>query len=459
MEKHKISYSTKIILIVSIFLLLMDGLLGGLLMVRSTHKMKTIVQNKIMEVSLTAASFLDGDEIEALTYYDHDNKTEPYMKAYNTLSLFKTNNVDNNAGLAYIYCLVMNEEGKAVFSVDPSEEPGIFLEEETVQTEALYKAFEGTAGFDDVSYVDRWGDLLSAYAPIFSNKADHHVCAVVAVDVWASWYKNEIASNAIMIGIVTATTIILGVLAAFFITRKMRKRLTVLARDMDELQRDVSSLINDINDQKYLVETTPVEENEKVYQSLAQLREQIDSTKGAVRNYIEYAHQQAYMDALTKLGNRNAYFGVVEQLNEKINNKIYVNFAVLVFDINGLKEINDVHGHEMGDKAIIICGDVLKTLFGEDISFRIGGDELVVIYQNVYEETIKEKMSHIEELIEKGSEEKGLSFKLTVSYGCSFFNATKDKRYEDVFNKADEKMYKQKSLYYETNKPYKRRKL
>ena len=72
--KKKLSYSTRIILIVSAFLLVMDALLGGLLMWRSTEKMKDIIQNKIMEVSLTAASFLDGDQIKSLTKEDKIKK-------------------------------------------------------------------------------------------------------------------------------------------------------------------------------------------------------------------------------------------------------------------------------------------------------------------------------------------------------------------------------------------------
>ena len=99
----------------------------------------------------------------------------------------------------------------------------------------------------------------------------------------------------------------------------------------------------------------------------------------------------------------------------------------------------------------------MKNLFGPEITFRIGGDEMVVIYQNVYEETIKEKLSKLEELIKEGSEKYELNFDLSPSYGYSFFKETKDTRYEDVFNKADEKMYQQKSLYYEKKKPYRRK--
>lgn len=456
-KKRSISFSTRVIIIVSIFLLLMDGLLGGLLMMRSIRKMTSIVRNKVMEIANTAASFLNGDEIGALTIADKENNTDPYRNAYETLSKFKTHNIDNDAGFAYIYCLVKTDDDRIVFSVDPSEDPSEFLIEETIRTDAAVKAFEGIAGFDTQSYVDRWGDLYTAYAPIFGT--DNTVKAVVGVDVWASWYKNEIASNAIMIGIVTASTIALGVLTAVFITRKMRKKLDSMSKEMDEIQGDIKSLASEITDPENLptLDMSAVEEGESK-KGLSQLKKQINSTKYVVKSYIEYAQQQAYVDSLSGLGNRNAYFGLVKELNNKINGHVYLNVAVVVFDLNGLKEINDQYGHEVGDDAISIAGKMLRELFTKEVCFRIGGDEFVVVQQNVYEKDLKEKLTHVEEAVDKFAKEKELPFKLTISYGYAFFDETKDVRFKDVFNKADDKMYKQKEAYYQDKNARKYRK-
>ena len=457
--KRRISFSTRIAIIVSIFLLLMDGLLGGILMARSANNMKAIVQTKILEISQTAADFLNPEEIASLQPGDNvpgGLHYEQYKKAYDTLWIFKENSIDKNAGLAYIYTIAKTSDDRYVFSVDPDpEDPGAFLTEETIKTKALVAAFNGQPGFDDQSYVDRWGDLYSAYAPI-QNRETGEVTGVVGVDVYANWYKNQIAQDAIMIGVVTGVTIILGVLATVIITRKMRKRIDELSLEMDELQGDIHHLISDVHDPSYIPN---LKESDKEDSGINQLRKQIDETRLTIKNYIEYAHEQAYVDALTGLGNRNDYFALVEEINKKITEKIYVSFAILVFDINGLKLINDEHGHEQGDKAIIVAGEVLKELFGEDISFRIGGDELVVIYQNVYEDTLKEKINQLNELIDKHSETHQLPCKLTLSYGYSFFNETKDKRYEDVFNKADEKMYKQKTQFYASMKHNRRKQI
>ena len=455
-KKRKISFSTRIIIVVIVFLLLMDGLLGGLLMARSIHKMREMVQTKVLEIAKTASSFLNGDEIASLTIADKENESDEYKRAYETLGSFKTHNIDNDAGLAFIYCLVKNEEDTIVFSVDPSEEPSGFLTEEALITDGVLKAFDGVAAFDTNSYVDRWGNLYSAYCPIFGSDGTT-VKAVVGVDVWANWYKNEISSNAIMIGIVTASTIVLGVLTAIFITRKMRKKLDSLSRELDEIQDDIKSLVSDIRDPQYrLSEIPPVEEEDD--KGISQLKKQINETKYIVKQYIEYANQQAYIDSLTGLGNRRAYFGVIKELNTKINGHVYLNLATVVFDLNGLKGINDEYGHECGDQAIIIIAEVLKGMFGKNISYRIGGDEFVVILQNIYENDLKEKLTHVEENVNKLVEEKQVQFKISVSYGYAFFDETKDVRFRDVFNKADDRMYKCKASFYESKKSNKTKK-
>ena len=147
-KRAKLSSYTKIIIAVSLFLFVADTLLGSILIIRTVDRMKRVIQGKIMEIALSAANLLNGDEIKALTYEDMENETEPYKKNYDVLAAFKTSSIDNNAELAYIYCLVELDDGSIVFSIDPSDEPGEFLVEETIRTNALVAAFDGTAGFD-----------------------------------------------------------------------------------------------------------------------------------------------------------------------------------------------------------------------------------------------------------------------------------------------------------------------
>ena len=58
--------------------------------------------------------------------------------------------------------------------------------------------------------------------------------------------------------------------------------------------------------------------------------------------------------------------------------------GVIYLDLNGLKEINDKMGHLAGDTLIISASYVLQEIFADN-SYRIGGDEFVVIEQDVLE--------------------------------------------------------------------------
>lgn len=90
---------------------------------------------------------------------------------------------------------------------------------------------------------------------------------------------------------------------------------------------------------------------------------------------------RAYRDSLTNLLNRAALEDVL--LNE--TNKIQVDpgysFALLYMDLNGFKKVNDTFSHDVGDKLLVEFANELKITHG-DLSFRLGGDEFIVILQS-----------------------------------------------------------------------------
>ena len=444
--QKKLTYFSKILIIVSTFLLLMDTALGSVLITRSVNKMKAIISSKITELSATAANLLGGDEILSLTMEDYENQTEKYQRNYDILAAFKTSAIDNNANLAYIYCIVKNEEGKMVFSVDPSDDPAEFLTEEALVTDALFDAFGGQTAFDKESYVDRWGDLYSAYSPVYGADKTT-VKAVVGVDVWASWYKKEISSSAVAIGVITMVTLLLGIGATLLVTSRLRSRIKILTEEMDDLEGDVRELMKDIAGNQYIEMTeSDIEIDEK--DGLASIKQKIKLTSSEVQKYIEYAHKQAYTDSLSGLGNRNSYFELVKVLDTKIANGENPNFVVMVFDINGLKEINDNFGHETGDKAIIVTSKTVQEVFGLDAAFRIGGDELVVIRENLSQDEIEIKIKYFTAILKTKSKENFKDFELTVSDGYSIFDPSADKKYSDTFKRADKWMYAVKEKFY-----------
>lgn len=148
------------------------------------------------------------------------------------------------------------------------------------------------------------------------------------------------------------------------------------------------------------------------------------------KEYLEYL---SYQDKLTDLYNRNRYIEVIDHQKGK---KIYQT-GVAYIDLNGLKKINDEKGHEAGDFLIQkVAKTINKVFYGN--TYRIGGDEFVVISTEIKEETFLEKMTSLKELMIKDQ--------LNVSIGSLWKEEVND--LEEMMKIADTLMYQEKEAYY-----------
>lgn len=119
--------------------------------------------------------------------------------------------------------------------------------------------------------------------------------------------------------------------------------------------------------------------------------------------------------------------------------------AIFVIDIDGLKKINDEHGHLVGDLAIKTISTRLEdSIRKEDIIFRWGGDEFIGIFHGISEENslklaqkLLTEISNLEIIADKGI------IKTTISIGVSYFSE-EDYGYIEVINRADKAMYQSK---------------
>ena len=124
-------------------------------------------------------------------------------------------------------------------------------------------------------------------------------------------------------------------------------------------------------------------------------------------------------------------------------------YALVVFDINGLKPVNDNWGHEQGDKLIMGVADVLiASFFDVGKVYRIGGDEFCVICDDKSEEQIDEALGSVEQNISKANKNRKDHLTLSVSYGWDVHKINDARDYNEVFNTADSRMYEMKQEYY-----------
>ncbi len=163
-----------------------------------------------------------------------------------------------------------------------------------------------------------------------------------------------------------------------------------------------------------------------------------------ITEYMNYINALAYRDSLTGINNTTSYNEAVAQFDLKINLG-NPQFAVLVLDINYLKQTNDKYGHDVGNELIRHTTKILCDTFKTSPVYRVGGDEFVVILENKDYENYRE-------LIEKFDDSCANDFvsyndekiMVSVARGVAVYNPEVDKVYADVFNNADHAMYMHK---------------
>ena len=141
-------------------------------------------------------------------------------------------------------------------------------------------------------------------------------------------------------------------------------------------------------------------------------------------------------DLLTGVKNRNCF----ENNREYYPRLCKENVHCIYVDVNGLHELNDGQGHEMGDKMLQTVAGVLSERFSHENVYRIGGDEFVALCTDMSPDEIRSRIAEtIREINEKG-------------YSVSVGGAMQEKNelnMHDLLKEAEAYMYKDKRKYYE----------
>jgi len=154
----------------------------------------------------------------------------------------------------------------------------------------------------------------------------------------------------------------------------------------------------------------------------------------------------AVRDPLTELYNRR-YLTEVLELELTHPERSKYSFAILMMDSDHLKGINDKYGHKAGDDFLVQISDVLKDdIRAGDIACRYGGDEFVVVMNNV---SMKNAIDRAEEL-RKTIAEKSIVYRsegvnISVSVGIALFPGH-GRTGEELLQRADLALYEAKRL-------------
>lgn len=171
--------------------------------------------------------------------------------------------------------------------------------------------------------------------------------------------------------------------------------------------------------------------------------EQLQKTLAVLQQERQLLERSAYIDSLTNLGNRGGLDRHVNQLWRK-----GAPFTCAYIDIDHLKHCNDKFGHAEGNRYILgICRALTEAMEHDEMLFRIGGDEFVLVSPTTGEAELEQRLERTRtDLVEATSDGKAPMI-ASFSFGCSHVDPLAGDTRRQMTMDADRKMYRYKLMH------------
>lgn len=177
------------------------------------------------------------------------------------------------------------------------------------------------------------------------------------------------------------------------------------------------------------------------------IQKNFDKDVKLIKDEKNFWNSRANEDPLTKLPNRMSLNDYLKSSLVQAN-QLKSHVGIIFFDLDGFKEVNDRYGHIVGDSLLIqVANRLLNYIRPMDRIIRYGGDEFVVIFNNIY------SRPELEVLIQRLAEQINLPFKINgqvlninASIGVTLYPLDGTDHIDELISHADEAMYVAKKL-------------
>ncbi len=160
--------------------------------------------------------------------------------------------------------------------------------------------------------------------------------------------------------------------------------------------------------------------------------------ENSVRQYAVKYRELAYKDALTDLYNHSYYVNYEANLDKFVG--YGENLGVLFIDLDGLKKINDEHGHPVGNEALIAVSRAMESCKPATL-IRYAGDEFVVLEPRITKEALLDEAKRLIKAVEECRLESTPELKLTISVGLYIGKVTRGGNLDEFVKAADKQLY------------------
>jgi len=459
-NKRSLSISIRLpLLFIASFLLI---IVSVVILVFVRFERRTVEEYTAMGKSATMLMAQEFDPEKTQLYIEQNFQMKEYVDIRKQLMILKENYPD--VMYMYIYHFIP-EGGEVIFDLDSdysldADPPGTIYEPDPAVIPYMDALCAGeqipvlTGDTDD-------GYMLTYMRPVFDSQGQYrcHVC----VDFSMETLHREDLMFVLNLLIVLIAAMALIILIDIFIMRRtitgpinrMKQATDSFSYENESDRQKNISIMEKLNirtgdeiEDIYRLFITFMKNNLRFVQTLNKAENDI-KTKDAQIGQIS---QEAYRDTLTGVGSKAAYMRKAAELGRVIADGNCA-FAIVMIDLNNLKQINDVFGHEAGDSYIKGSCHIICEVYKHSPVFRIGGDEFVVILQGQdYEsrdQLLKALRTEYAECFAKKELDPWLRY--TASAGMATASAEDlaeaEHAFELVFKRADQEMYAEKNSF------------
>lgn len=173
----------------------------------------------------------------------------------------------------------------------------------------------------------------------------------------------------------------------------------------------------------------------KIHLKIKKLQDELKSARA-------YFEQLSNIDPLTSLYNRRFFTEIMEAELQRAR-RLGSALSMLIIDIDHFKEVNDLYGHQMGDKVLVaITGTFGKELRSYDVASRYGGEEFALILPGTALDAGLEVAERLREAVASLRFDAPLhDLRVTISIGVSSYCAYGPDDSESLLKRADEALY------------------
>lgn len=183
-----------------------------------------------------------------------------------------------------------------------------------------------------------------------------------------------------------------------------------------------------------LIDQHPRELTAEEIESLRDLAEMVENEIATSK--------MAVTDSLTGLGNRRG-FELAASMVLDINRRVLADSALLYFDLDNFKLINDEFSHSEGDRALREFADLLRGAFRlSDVIARFGGDEFVVLLSGPGEP--EAAIGRLQKALDDRNDSESSRYRLETSVGVAILGRSEIENLKILISRADEAMYREK---------------